>query len=340
MIINSGRGEGHKIYQSIKEGEIERTNEYKYLGWWFNQENTAQRQLKEIESKIDYMVKEIKSTGGKKKVGKHDGRIQGMLYEKVAVPTLTYNMETATNMTIHEYEQLEKIQAKALKKLYNLPKSTPYWGMLIELGVKPLEYIVHYKRLMLYHNIMHSSDDRVAKQILQQQKKYEFKIGFYQEICKSTTFFKIDIDVLDTMNSMKKSQWKRMIKRRMDERLNEETEKVTQEMSKLRFLRGSRFGTKAYIGRCDMQDTQHILQLKLKMMKIGCNYGKKGKCMMCNVEEESEEHMLECEEASQRLGYAYTGGGCITGEDHNELIGIYWYIQHIIEDLKRLNEEK
>ena len=63
----------------IKEGEIDRTKKYKYLGWWFNEENNASKQLNELESKIDYMAKEIKCTGHKMKVGLHDGRIQGML---------------------------------------------------------------------------------------------------------------------------------------------------------------------------------------------------------------------------------------------------------------------
>ena len=37
--------------------------------------------------------------GDKTRVGRHDGRIQKMLYEKVVLPTITYNMESTTNMT-------------------------------------------------------------------------------------------------------------------------------------------------------------------------------------------------------------------------------------------------
>ena len=39
MIINSGREKLKNIQEQIKEGEIERTEEYKYLGTWFTESN-------------------------------------------------------------------------------------------------------------------------------------------------------------------------------------------------------------------------------------------------------------------------------------------------------------
>ena len=39
MVIKSGKGKIEEIKESVKEGIIERTDEYKYLGWWFSEEN-------------------------------------------------------------------------------------------------------------------------------------------------------------------------------------------------------------------------------------------------------------------------------------------------------------
>ena len=61
-----------------------------------------------------------------------------MLYEKVVLPTIAYNMETTTNMTNKEMEEMEMIQGKMLRKVYNVPQSTPYWGLLIELVMKTI----------------------------------------------------------------------------------------------------------------------------------------------------------------------------------------------------------
>ena len=57
------------------------------------------------------MVREIKIMEDKTRVGRHDGRIQKMLYEKVVLPTITDNMESTTNK---EMEDMEMIQGKML----------------------------------------------------------------------------------------------------------------------------------------------------------------------------------------------------------------------------------
>ena len=135
MVIKSGKGKIEEIKESVKEGIIERKDKYKYLGWWFSEASNIRRQLHEIKSRSGYIIREIKIMGDKTRVGRHDGRIQKMSYEKVVLPTITYNMESTTNK---EMEDMEMIQGKMLRKIYKVPPSTPYWGLLIELGMRPI----------------------------------------------------------------------------------------------------------------------------------------------------------------------------------------------------------
>ena len=48
MVIKNGKGKIEEIKESVKEGIIERIDEYKYLGWWFSESNNIRRQLHEI----------------------------------------------------------------------------------------------------------------------------------------------------------------------------------------------------------------------------------------------------------------------------------------------------
>ena len=94
-----------------------------------------------LRVEVVFKVREIITIiimGDKIRVGRHDGRIKKMFYGKFVLPTITYNMETTTNMTNIEMEEMEMIQGKIFRKIYNIPPSTPYWGLLIELGMKPL----------------------------------------------------------------------------------------------------------------------------------------------------------------------------------------------------------
>ena len=213
---------------------------------------------------------------------------------------MTHNMELATNMSRREYQELEKVQSKALKLLYSMPQSTPYWGMLSELGLKPLEYEVHYKRLMLFHNIQNSSDKRIAKQVIEQQRKYKIPNCFYEEIMNSARKLEIEPDV----TNMKKSEWKKRVKAYTKMKVEREMKDKIMNMKKLRFLKaGDELRKKQYTTDCNMKEVTEIMKLRLNMVKISCNMEKKEQCRMCNECEESTEHILQCESIHEEIGW-------------------------------------
>ena len=239
--------------ESINDGEIEKNDEYKYLGWWFNEKNSADRQVTELESKLDYMVREIQISGSWNRVGQADAQIQLMLYKKIVVPTLLYNMETASNMKKGEYERLEKMQGKALRRICELLASTPYWGILAELGVYPLEFVIHQKRLMLYHNIMNSGNQRIAKKIIMQQNKDKRENGLQQEIHDSAKVLMIKDEWLDTYK-MSKAEWKRMVNSGVQKKLDKELERMKKIMKKMRHIKKTRFKESAYVPKCSIRE--------------------------------------------------------------------------------------
>ena len=61
-------------------------------------------------------------------------------------------MEVMTNVSKIEYDELDKIQKIALTEIYNLPISTPYWGILLETGIWPLKCMIIYRQMMLYRD--------------------------------------------------------------------------------------------------------------------------------------------------------------------------------------------
>ena len=74
---------------------------------------------------------------------------------------------TSSQLSKAEIQIPEKNQGKALKRIFSLSMATPYIGLMIETGVWPAEQRINYSSLMLYHNIMNSSKDRLVKRIIQ-----------------------------------------------------------------------------------------------------------------------------------------------------------------------------
>ena len=93
------------------------------------------------------------------------------LINVVVMPSILYNIEVIPHITKEETKKLESIQHNLIPNLLVVPMSTPYVGLLMETGMWTMEARIHYKKLMLCHNIKNSENDRVIKQILREQEK-------------------------------------------------------------------------------------------------------------------------------------------------------------------------
>ena len=301
MVINTGKGKKQEVHERVKDGQIEEVYEYKYLGMWLTSDNKMDKLIKENKSRMLFMMKDIKVMGSESKVGKRDSEIQRLLYETTVIPMMLYNIEVV-NITTEEMEELEKIQKTALTQMYEMPKSTPYWGMIIETGIWPIKYKIAYKQMMLYRNIVMSSDDRVAKQIVNQQEQYGINNSLYSRIKLSAEILKLNLTELKN-GIIRKSQWKNMVKNRIQKRMNTEAKTHVETMSKLRFLKSENVvvDVKDYVKRGTIAEISKIMKVKLNMVKIDANYGKHGNCKICGKLEETTEHLLTCEIVKQNV---------------------------------------
>ena len=139
MIIKTRREKEEEVNIKVEKGKIKWVKEYKYLRNWVSEKGTVERQLEEIERKTKGMVIEAKRIGNEDRTGIMSTEIQILIYEKTIVPAMTFNLEVWTNWRKKDWEKLEKIQTEALRKIFNLPNSTPKWALLKELGVGPLK---------------------------------------------------------------------------------------------------------------------------------------------------------------------------------------------------------
>ena len=108
--------------------------------------------------------------GAKSQAEKEEVRVKLKLFETCLLPALLYGMEAWKRLSKTEVQDLEKLKTKALKRIFSLPITTPYTGLIIETKVWPAEKRMNYISLMLYHNNINSSKIRLVKQIIQEQR--------------------------------------------------------------------------------------------------------------------------------------------------------------------------
>ena len=182
-----------------------------------------------------------------------------------------------------------------------MPKSTPYLGILSELGIWPVEQHVEYKRIMLLHRIINSKDSRFLKEVIEEQIRDTFKGCWSEqtmEICKK---YNLGIHLIKCLTKEKlKSIMKNRIARRLDLHIKAEAKNKT----KLRFCSG--FNRKKYTtkGNINFNTARSIMKLRLNMLEVKNNYkgtAKNETCGLCAGKTDTTEHLFECEEIKKQI---------------------------------------
>ena len=100
---------------------------------------------------------------------------------------------------------------------------------------------------MLYHNIINSSKDRLVKQIIQEQRAQYHQNAFYEKVRTIVKELNINLEAAVTM---KKSEWKRIIKYKVQNKIQKRVEKEMENKTKLRTVREDKWERKEYIATC------------------------------------------------------------------------------------------
>ena len=293
MLLQYGSRVIEQIEESIGQGVVQPTDIYKYVGNWLNNKGNMDTQLEKMEVKAKNIIRESNNMCSAAKVGPMEMQAKVLVYEVLIAQSLFYNIEGWSNLRQADKDMLEVLQGKVLKGLIGLPKCTPYWGILIELNILPVHLMLLKRKLMLYHNLVHSDDERRAKIVILEQEREEMEECWFHNVKMESTTIGIDL-TRRLVESKSKEQWKTFVNGKVEKEYEKMCEEKIRTMSKLRFL-----GNKArdtYIFNTFNTDFTEAMTIRLNMTEmISRNYGGEEHCYICN-EQDSTEHILQCQE--------------------------------------------
>ena len=126
-------------------------------------------------------------------MGKEAMKVRLQILETVIMPSVTYGMETWTNLSKKDKEEIEKIHKELITSLFELAKSTPYWGIIAETAIWPILQTIDYQKFMLLHNMLNSEDTKVSKKVLLSQARNQYPNCWYSEILQAADQYQLDI---------------------------------------------------------------------------------------------------------------------------------------------------
>jgi hypothetical protein len=322
----ANRKEVEDIDIQVRQGKIGKTDVYKYVGNMVNNKGNMDDQLAYMEGKIGGIIREGKKMCCRSRIGKAEIEAKRLVYEVLAETAVYYNVEAWTNLRMSDTQMLKTLQAKILKGLFGLPKTTPYWGLINELGVMPIISRLTYKKLMLYHNIINSDEDRIAKHLVREQERRGIEECWFGEVKKEASGIGIRLSE-DQVKGKLKSEWKKEVKERVQEKVTKDLEEKKKEGKKLRFLRVK--GHETYLNDVHNDDARMAIKIRLNMLEwIEGNFGKETKCPLCKQEKDTTEHVFVCEEM-EREDWDINVRNLEKGEKMEEIVKLF-----------RNNEEK
>ena len=154
MVVKTGKERQEIVQEKVKSGAVQKTETYHYLGITINEEGNLEEHIKVIARKCETISREIDAIGAKNQVGKEEIRVKLKLFDTCLMTALTYGMEAWANIRSVEMREIAKIQGKALNRIFQLPVSTAYTGIIMEIGIWPAEQKIQYATMMLYQKIM------------------------------------------------------------------------------------------------------------------------------------------------------------------------------------------
>ena len=245
---------------TVKKGRIEKTDKEKYLGEWINSKGDNKIKIEKKKEKIPFMIQQIRKYGNYERVGKMDMKVRMNVLDRVIMPTILYGMELWTNVTKKEKEELERIHGQILKGTFEQKITTPYWGIIAETGIWPINERVDHMKLMLAYDIM-KKEKGLSKKIVEAQEDMNF--GWYKEVKERAEAYGIETEREEYERT--KKEWKEMITKKIEGRIKEKIKNECRVKTKLRNI--EQWQRRRYIDECRKDECRDIMEIRLNMIE-------------------------------------------------------------------------
>ena len=280
----------------LNNREIKNVKTYKYLGDIVTSDGKYDEMIKQRGNvitgatiEIINIIKSIENINIHKII---------IYYNAIILSRLTYNSEAWGELTKSNIEALEKIQNKALKRLLNLPQSTPSKGLLHELGIPSIYHIIAKKKIIFMKKILTFKPENLTRRIFEEQAHMPGKTWR-----KSTNNLIEELNISNIKTSSK-NNLKNTIKKSIKANEEKQFQLYKTQSQKCKNIT-TKFSTPDYIKSLPLNEAITILKLKLEMTDVKTNYKNKYgnlKCEACNEgEPEDVQHLIKCKTVSKIL---------------------------------------
>ena len=224
-----------------------------------------------------------------------------LLHHSVVLQTMLNNCQSWTNLSLKDIKRLEVVQLRHLKRIVRAPSSTPNVFVFLEMGVLPLIYHIHMRQLGFLHHILHLTEDDPVKQMYDTQLLLPYEKNWSNKIHSLLLEYNLEFSTIFTVS---KASWKEMVRKVVSRKAFSRLETLSSSMAKVKLVKYQSFSCQQYLREFEWKSASILFKLRGRV--ADCKANRKSSlsqegdslCRACGVDEETQEHIINCEKVS------------------------------------------
>ena len=121
------------------------------------------------------------------------------------------NAETWHEISKENIEELESVDRNLLKRILEVPDSTPNVSLYLEFGIVPIRFLIQAKRILFLKYILNSPEEEIMANVLKAQERNPIKGDWYSTVCEDIKEFELNYTI-DEIQNMSKVELTRKVK--------------------------------------------------------------------------------------------------------------------------------
>ena len=191
-----------------------------------------------------------------------------LAYKTIFIQTLLYGARAWSNVTGENMKKLSAIQLQFLKKILQVPRSTCNSVTYLELGVLPIIYEIHSRKLNFLHHILNRSGEDPVLLSYREQLKYTHAKNWGNESEELIRMYQLPTEESE-IKKMTKEEWKATVKEAIRQKAVDELRRNRDRKSKAAgFEEEDRLITKGYLYYLNYEHARILFRIRCKNWDI------------------------------------------------------------------------
>ena len=212
---------------------------------------------------------------------------------------MLFNSEAWTRLTAANLVSLQTAQLKCLKRIMRTAPSTPNCFLYLELGVLPIQYEIHKRKLRFLHHILSLPDSDPVQRMYNELKKYPLARNWASEIKELLSEYNLPSDESEILD-VSMDSWKEKIKRAVNEAaLNALVSEANSKKKLAQLCLPKTLEAQKYLSSYNSDVATVIFKLRGRSVNCLANRGSDDLCRLCGSTKETQEHVVNCAEIAE-----------------------------------------